>query len=434
MRWLTVIVYFAVVLMPVVLLGRDGPWLGAGDIDIRGRAPFPKKFSPGAFRDFDEWFADRIGLRYPLIYAGTELHIGLLRRPLDRHIFFGRDGWMFWTDDSETIPATMADSRSRLRYSQAELGRIDANIRAVRERFAQCGIPVIVSVVAEQANHLRAISVQRRCRGAGDAPRRAVAGAERAGALDHGRCAPHDARGRGRPRSGAALSQDRNALERARSVLRLRAIMTALARSMPIEHPETLSLDRYDVKSSRYAGGDMAVRVLFSPWRFDDSYVTVRPKVPVAGDQQTQVAHDHTLYRNPNGKGRLVVFGDTFVACVDAVPHAEFRGGASILRRGGQRRGRGAASPGRRGIPDGRAARRAAVATAAQSAAALRQVARESLLRRQAGEAHHLLPHVSFLRGEGPGFRRRAVQKPAARGEEALLHRLVSRDLLVHGG
>ncbi len=147
MRLLTVIVYFAVVLIPVVLLGHDGPWLGAGDFDILVNAPVPKKITPGTFRVVDDWFADHLGLRYPLIYAGTGLHIGLLRRPLDRHIFFGRDGWMFWTDNAETIPATMADSRSRLRFSPAEVGRIDANIRAVRDRFAQCGIPVFVNVV-----------------------------------------------------------------------------------------------------------------------------------------------------------------------------------------------------------------------------------------------------------------------------------------------
>ena len=69
-----------------------------------------------------------MGLRYPADLCRLRLHVGLLRRPLDRHIFFGRDGWMFWTDNGETIPATMADSRSRLRYSQAEVGHIDAHI------------------------------------------------------------------------------------------------------------------------------------------------------------------------------------------------------------------------------------------------------------------------------------------------------------------
>src|SRR5260370_42661913 len=54
---------------------------------------------------------------------------------------------MCLTDDGESIPATMADSRSRLRFSQPEMGRVDANIRAVRDRFAQCGLPAIVVVI-----------------------------------------------------------------------------------------------------------------------------------------------------------------------------------------------------------------------------------------------------------------------------------------------
>ena len=48
-RRLTVIVYFAVVLIPVLLLGHDGPWLSGGDAEIRAKTPFPKKFSPGPF-------------------------------------------------------------------------------------------------------------------------------------------------------------------------------------------------------------------------------------------------------------------------------------------------------------------------------------------------------------------------------------------------
>jgi len=312
-RWLTVVVYFAVVLIPVVLLGYDGPWFGAGDLAIRGKAPFPKKLFPGAFRDFDEWFADRLGLRYPLIYTGAGLHVGLLRRPLDRHIFFGRDGWMFWTDNGETIPATMADSRSRLRYSQAELGRIDAQFRAVRERFAQCGIPVYVSVSPNK----QTIYGQYLFSGDVAAPETRFDALLR-NLSEPARLIMIDARPEMR---AAAAAHDPILLypktethwNELGAFYGYRAIMTALARSIPIEHPEMLSLDRYDVKSSRYPGGDMAVRVLFSPWRFDDSYVTVRPKMPSPEIKQTQVAHEHALYRNPNGKGRLVIFGDSFV-------------------------------------------------------------------------------------------------------------------------
>ena len=46
----------------------------------------------------------------------------------------------------------------------------------------------------------------------------------------------------------------------------------------------------------------MAVRVLFSPWRIEDEYVSVTPEVPFAGIEQTQVSHEHALYRNPNRK------------------------------------------------------------------------------------------------------------------------------------
>jgi hypothetical protein len=311
-RWLTVIVYFAVVLIPVLLLGHDGPWLGAGTLDIRGKAAFPKKFSPGTFRDFDEWFADRIGLRQPLIYAGTGLHIGLLRRPLDRHIFFGRDGWMFWTDDAETIPATMADSRSRLRFSPAEITRVDANIRAVRDRFAQCGIPVFVNVVPNK----QTIYEQYLFSGNVAAPvtrfealLRELSGPARSIVIDS------------RPMMRAAAAAHDPVLlfpktethwNQLGAFYGYRAIMTALAQSFPVDHPATLSLEHYNVKAYRYAGGDMAVRVLFSPWRFDDTYVAVAPKVPLAGIEQTLVAHDHTLFRNPNAKGRLVIFGDSF--------------------------------------------------------------------------------------------------------------------------
>ena len=168
---LTVATYFALVLIPVALLGYDGPWFGPGDISIRGRAPFPERFSPGFYSAFDLWFADRIGFRYPLIYTGTNFHIGLLHRPIDRHVVFGRDGWMFWTDDRDTTPATMADSRGKLRFTAAEVRRIDANLRAAHERFSCLRHPERCLHRPQQAEHLWRVSHQRGCWRAGDATR-----------------------------------------------------------------------------------------------------------------------------------------------------------------------------------------------------------------------------------------------------------------------
>jgi hypothetical protein len=83
---------------------------------------------------------------------------------------------------------------------------------------------------------------------------------------------------------------------------------------MPIHHPEMADLARYQMTSSPYPGGDMAARVLFSPWRFSDNNVQVRPKEPAPAIEQTEVDYEHTLYRNPQGRGlgRIVLFGDSF--------------------------------------------------------------------------------------------------------------------------
>ena len=311
-RRATVVVFFAVVLMPVALLGVNGPWYGRGDLEIRGRAPFPKKFSPGTFRDLDEWFSDRVGLRFPLIFAGTELHIGLLRRPLDRHIFFGRNGWMFWTDDAETTPATMADARGRLRFSSTELTRVDGHLRAVGERFRQCGIPFLTVIIPNKqtiyGEHLFSD------RGTSRATRW---DALLAGLSEPARSVMLDPRPAMREAAASAAPmllypKTETHWNELGAFHGYRIIMNALGRSIALPHPETLELNRYDVTSAPYAGGDMAVRVLFSPWRFSDENVMVRAKMP-GRIEISQVAHDHTLYRNPQGEGRLVIFGDSFI-------------------------------------------------------------------------------------------------------------------------
>ena len=309
---LPVATYFAVVLLPVFMLGYDGPWFGPGDIAIRGRAPFPEKFAPGAFAAFDLWFADRIGLRYPLIYAGTNFHIGLLHRPLDRHIVFGREGWMYWTDDRDTAPATMADSRGKLRFSPLEVRRIDAELREAHDRFVGCGISSAVFIAPNKQSIYGEYLVN------------ADAGmpATRFDALLEELSVPaRDTIVDPRPAMRAA--------KRAHAPLRLYnktethwnllgafygylALIEKIAQMMPIAHRELASLDEYRIIALPYPGGDMATRVLFSPWRFADENVLLDPKQPIAGEGEVQVDQGHFVQRNPQGRGRMVLFGDSF--------------------------------------------------------------------------------------------------------------------------
>jgi len=309
---LTVATYFALVLLPVLLLGYDGRWFGPGDIAIRGKAPFPASFSPGAFSGFDLWFADRVGFRYPLIYAGTNFHIGLLHRPLDRHIVFGREGWMYWTDDQNTAPATMADARGKLRFTETEVRRIDAQLKAAHARFAACGIASAVFI----APNKQSVYGEFLLKADGDIP------PTRLDALMEGLHGP----------AREMLVDPRpvmRAAKRAHAPLRLYnktethwnglgayygyiALIKRLAQMMPVAHLELTSLDHYEISAGPYGGGDMATRVLFSPWRFPDETVSLTSKVAPPGSGEMQLEHDHFLRRNPQGSGRIVLFGDSF--------------------------------------------------------------------------------------------------------------------------
>ena len=63
-----VAVFLTLILLPTILFGVDGPWIGE-DVPFQPRAAFPQRFSQRLFKEFGRWFGDRIGLRYPLIYA-----------------------------------------------------------------------------------------------------------------------------------------------------------------------------------------------------------------------------------------------------------------------------------------------------------------------------------------------------------------------------
>ena len=81
---------------------------------------------------------------------------------------------------------------------------------------------------------------------------------------------------------------------------------------MPLNHPELTSIAQYDVSPRpNYPGGDMATFILFSPWRFPDEDVSV--KAPAAGlPPEQHIDPRYSIARNPEGKGKLLLIGDSF--------------------------------------------------------------------------------------------------------------------------
>jgi alginate O-acetyltransferase complex protein AlgJ len=310
---LTVIVYFVIVLLPVALLGTDGPWVGKGEFPVRQRTELPSRMAPGAFQVLDKWFADRIGLRYPLIYLGTEFHLGAFGRPLDRHIFFGADGWMFWTEDADRVPSAMADSRGKLHFTPAEIERIDAELLMLRDRFAACRIPFAVVAAPNKQSIYREFVIadgESGSRTRLESLLTSVSSAARSQIIDT-RETIRPAKAKHAPlRLYNKTETHWNELGAFYGYV---AIMDALRRAMPLNHPELTSIAQYEVSPQRnYPGGDIATFVMFSPWRFPDEDVSVQRKTRAILPPEEQLDPRHSVARNPEGKGRLLLIGDSF--------------------------------------------------------------------------------------------------------------------------
>src|SRR5260370_29935714 len=88
-----VAVFLTLILLPTILFGVDGPWIGE-DVPFQPRAAFPQRFSQRLFKQVGGLFGDRIGLRYLLIHAAVGYDVLLLRWPIDRYVMLRRVAWV----------------------------------------------------------------------------------------------------------------------------------------------------------------------------------------------------------------------------------------------------------------------------------------------------------------------------------------------------
>ena len=317
-RPLTVVVFATFAVLPVLLLGIDGPWLGPGVPSMRARHDLPTRIRTDFFTAFDSWFADRIGLRLVLIRLGTGLHVGLLQRPTARQVVFGLDGWMFWPDDGDKVPVTMADIRGHLRLEPEEIRQIGNHLRAIRERLATCGGTALVIVAPNKQSIYPEYLL-------GD---RTVPASTRfddllyrldpsvSGMVIDPRPELRAAKVAPGPRLYNKTDTHWNQLGAFHAY---RKVVQALERAHPASRPELASLAHYDVVVQHYEGGDLAVRMLFSPWRFPDRDVILRPRPELPAVSSTLLADRGQMLTNPQGTGRLLLEGDSF-----APPLADF--------------------------------------------------------------------------------------------------------------
>jgi hypothetical protein len=224
---------------------------------------------------------------------------------------FGREApWLFFSDDERHVPLRMADVSGRLRMPARDIAKFDHHMAKVRAHLAQCRITPFVFIAPNKQSiypeKLRKFS-------APYLPSRIDDVLEKVGPLTRAMLIDPRAELRAaKPRYPVPLYTPSDThWNQLGAFIAYQKIVTALAQSNAIDRPELGTLDRYDIESTPTAGGDIATRLLYAPREYPDELVTLRPKT--ASDAMPPVAEVAAqVIRNSQGKGRLLLQGDSF--------------------------------------------------------------------------------------------------------------------------
>src|ERR1700728_912654 len=146
-RPLTVIVFVLLSLVPLASLPGDWlwPWPHPHTMPHVRPVPPPQQVSLDMLNEFERWFVDRIRRHLPLLAVNAAYQVGLLRNSTNPLVTIGHDGWLFFTDEDNT-PGTMADSRGKLRLTDAQVRTANRQLLAMHDVLAACGIRSLVVV------------------------------------------------------------------------------------------------------------------------------------------------------------------------------------------------------------------------------------------------------------------------------------------------
>ena len=316
-RHIAVLLFFIIAPLPALFFGINGPWYGQEPLHLSAPPPFPNKLRSNFFRLIDPWFSERVGFRYPLIAIASYWHIFIWKWPMDPLVFFGREGWIFYSGhvDSEfgSAPGVMMyDLRGRLRFRSEEMQRANHQMRNIRDQFAACGKSIFFIIAPNKQSIYREFAIEDRT----------VFPATR---LD-------DFLERIDPDLRTMIIDLRPHLRASKSIqatplyyktdthwnklgafYAYQEIVKILERAKEISRPELASLEYFNVVVTPFQGGDIATRKLFSPWRFPDEVVSLRPKSAVPEITVTEIDDEHSVYKNSHGKGHIVLVGDSFL-------------------------------------------------------------------------------------------------------------------------
>ena len=308
-----IVVFLALSLAPAALVGINGPWLGGGERPfLRAPVAFPEKLTPESFRRMSAWFNDRLGMRYPLMVLDSHWRLDVWRLRFRGDVLFGNGSWLFFNDAPPAPAARNADLRGTLRMRLSEIAQLDRQMAQARAQFSACDKSAFIAI----APNKQSIYPEELREGSTYLPSRlddvlAKLGSEvRSMIID--------------PRPELRASKSRYGVPNyfptdshwndLGAFIAYQKIVATLAQAKAIDRPELATLDGVSVRAEASAAGDIATRMLFLPWNFPDQIVMLRglPAIPLS----TAVDRDRLLLTNPQGKRKLLIFGDSFAAWI----------------------------------------------------------------------------------------------------------------------
>lgn len=304
-----ILVFLALAVAPALLFGINGPWYGGGDGPIL-RAPwsFPQRLTPETFRRVSLWFNDRLGMRYPLMVLDSHWRLDVWRLRFRNDVLFGHGPWLFFNDSPPAPAARLSDFRGTLRLNESTIGTIDRQIVSARAGFAACGKAAFIAI----APNKQSIYPEALRRGGTYLPSRLddvlarLSPEARSAVID-----PRPELRMSKPHYGVPVYHPTDShWNDLGAFIAYQKIVSVLAAANRIDRPELATLEGVEIRAEAAAGGDVATRLLFLPWNFPDQNIVLRglAQAPVS----VRAERDRVIVSNPQGRGKLLLFADSF--------------------------------------------------------------------------------------------------------------------------
>lgn len=338
-RWVLPLVFFAILLTPILWFGHPGP-APAQLTENRKLRPFPASYSLFWFQKVEQWFEDHFGMRNTLVYLGARIQVAWLGISFDRRVAIGPDGWLFFDETYTPGAVQFADFLGRAPFGNDQLQRMADNLATVHRALKACGIAFyFVMPPDKQTIYPEKLPFRKRHA----APTRA----DQLFAYLRSTSSGVPALDLRAPILAAKVQLPHELYLRTDThwndlgaFVGYREIALRLAADGVLPASPRTRLDFHTIASIPFEGGDIAVSMLSVPNYFPDYNLQLQGATPRRatflefpdGWPKSSRWHEYVSYDNPEGRGNLLLYRDSFSHALLPFLAEDFRQVTAIWR------------------------------------------------------------------------------------------------------